>query len=350
MVKCVVSGCPNRTVNGNRGGFLSRKPKRFFPFPRDPTRVKVWLAALRETDNEELTEQQLICEDHFLPEDVSARGVAGDAIPIMPPCPDRPMGLTNPWGVDSSEEEEQFVDDDDPSSPQGDPGGGLSSPPESARSRTPSRSGAEASLPTLTQRFLRLLLEAPDGSVNLREVTQSLQTHRQRLFEITNVLDGIRLVKKESGNRIKWIGSPPISSFLWRNKLKFQKELENLQLVESTLDGLIKTCAQQLFSLTDDEENSSSAYVTQQDVGRLPVFQDQTVIVVKAPEETKLEIPVPSEDRVQIHLKAGRGSVTVWTCDVEPSGSGSGSGSGSFLALEESRVRTATLHSGPQAE
>lgn len=42
MVKCVVSGCPNRvsSVNDNRGIF-NRPPKRFFNFPTDPARIKV---------------------------------------------------------------------------------------------------------------------------------------------------------------------------------------------------------------------------------------------------------------------------------------------------------------------
>ncbi len=40
MVKCVVSGCPNRVVNVNRGVF-NRPPKRFFNFPKNPARVKV---------------------------------------------------------------------------------------------------------------------------------------------------------------------------------------------------------------------------------------------------------------------------------------------------------------------
>lgn len=40
MVKCVVSGCPNRVASDNRGIF-NRPPKRFFNFPKDPTRVKV---------------------------------------------------------------------------------------------------------------------------------------------------------------------------------------------------------------------------------------------------------------------------------------------------------------------
>lgn len=37
------------------------------------------------------------------------------------------------------------------------------------------------------------------------------------------------------------------------------------------------------------------AYVTHEDISRLGAFQEQSVIVVKAPEETKLEVPAPTE-------------------------------------------------------
>lgn len=37
------------------------------------------------------------------------------------------------------------------------------------------------------------------------------------------------------------------------------------------------------------------AYVTHADISRLTDFQQKSVIVVKAPEETKLEVPAPKE-------------------------------------------------------
>lgn len=36
-----------------------------------------------------------------------------------------------------------------------------------------------------------------------------------------------------------------------------KKELEKLKQVEATLDGLIRSCAQQLFDLTDDDKHSA---------------------------------------------------------------------------------------------
>uniref|UniRef100_A0A3B4TA49 E2F transcription factor 6 n=1 Tax=Seriola dumerili TaxID=41447 RepID=A0A3B4TA49_SERDU len=355
MVKCVVSGCPNRMVNVNRGIF-NRPPKRFFNFPKDPTRVKVWLAALRETDKQDLTDQHLICEDHFLPEDISNNGVNSDAIPIMPPCLDGPLSLISPWGEETSEEEEeedQWVtrgcDDDDYDDDDDD-------------NDDDTGAGEDVSLGLLTRGFLELLLAAPDDSLDLRQVAVSLKTRKRRVYDITNVLDGINLIQKESANRIKWIGKNPISHFLWKSHKRFQRELNNLKLVEDTLDGLIKSCAQQLFDMTDDMENSAyplvfsltfsstSAYVTHEDISRLKDLREQTVIVVKAPEETKLEIPAPREESIQVNLKAGKGPIMVVTCEV---GSGDAATSdpgetrsGFFLTLEESRIRTNTLHTG----
>lgn len=122
-----------------------------------------------------------------------------------------------------------------------------------------------------------------------------------------------------------------------------QRELENMKLVENTLDGLIKTCAQQLFDMTDDVDNSAypfppsahvhrspvvfnlrctSAYITHEDVSRVAVFQEQTVIVVRASEETKLEIPTPTEvnaRREHTSMDAGEGQLKVMVCFRTPS-------------------------------
>ena len=51
----------------------------------------------------------MICEDHFLPEDICSNKVDSEAIPIMPPYLDGGLGLVSPWGAESSEEEEQWT-------------------------------------------------------------------------------------------------------------------------------------------------------------------------------------------------------------------------------------------------
>uniref|UniRef100_A0AAY4CVQ8 E2F transcription factor CC-MB domain-containing protein n=1 Tax=Denticeps clupeoides TaxID=299321 RepID=A0AAY4CVQ8_9TELE len=94
--------------------------------------------------------------------------------------------------------------------------------------------------------------------------------------------------------------------------------------MEEVLDGLIKDCAYRIFSLTDDKDHnkrfnmfSTSAYVTHKDICQIKSLHDQMVIAIIAPEETKLEIPTPTEDCIQMHLKSCMGPINVLTCEPE---------------------------------
>lgn len=98
---------------------------------------------------------------------------------------------------------------------------------------------------------------------------------------------------------------------------KLQEELSDLSAMEDALDELIKDCAQQLFELTDDKENERLAYVTYQDIHSIQAFHEQIVIAVKAPEETRLDVPAPKEDSITVHIRSTRGPIDVYLCEVE---------------------------------
>ncbi|KAK1133243.1 transcription factor E2F2, partial [Acipenser oxyrinchus oxyrinchus] len=59
------------------------------------------------------------------------------------------------------------------------------------------------------------------------------------------------------------------------------------------------------------------AYVTYQDIRSIQSLQDQTVIAVKAPSETKLEVPESTGDSLQIYLKSKNGPIEVYLCPEE---------------------------------
>lgn len=68
-----------------------------------------------------------------------------------------------------------------------------------------------------------------------------------------------------------------------------------MEAEESRLDELIKNSTIQLKHLTEDKENSSLAYVTYHDIRKIRSFSGDTVIAIKAPAETRLEVPDPKE-------------------------------------------------------
>lgn len=47
--------------------------------------------------------------------------------------------------------------------------------------------------------------EAPGYCVDLSYVSARLQTHRRRLYDITNALYGAQVIKKESKNKVRWM-------------------------------------------------------------------------------------------------------------------------------------------------
>ncbi|XP_065488929.1 transcription factor E2F6 isoform X2 [Caloenas nicobarica] len=174
----------------------------------------------------------------------------------------------------------------------------------------------DASLVYLTQKFMDLVKTAPDGVLDLNEVATTLGVRKRRVYDITNVLDGIHLIQKISKNLIQGsnidqvVGKAP-------EQQNLKDELSDLSAMEEALDELIKDCAHQLFELTDDKENEKLAYVTYQDICSIQAFQEQIVIAIKAPEETKLEIPVPKEDCIEVHVKSTKGPIDVYLCEVE---------------------------------
>ncbi|XP_058612992.1 uncharacterized protein e2f6 isoform X1 [Onychostoma macrolepis] len=387
MVKCVVQGCINHS-DLRPGEQSSRPRKRFFSFPKDKARVKVWLAALRETERE-ITDQHQICEDHFLSHHITPNGISADAIPIMPPLEGPVSGWSScdeleehsdpveEGGVAAEDdlydvEFEDFEEEDDEDHSLADDGlhsmnsqvqgqcltGSLISYPNinhmnqamgASTSQVPNRS--DVALGRLTKRFMQLLHSAPNGVLDLNEVTRKLGTRKRRVYDITNVLAGIQLIKKTSKNKIQWMNPSPNSSLGNQWSAKTKADLLHLKSTEEALDWLIKDCAQQLFALTDLKDNADSAYVTYEDICQIGVFKDQTILAIRAPEETKLEVPTPTEESIQIHLKGCRGPIHILTCETEgPSEAVDPVNTESklvkpacFLTLEESRIHTQPL-------
>ncbi|XP_026669913.1 transcription factor E2F4-like isoform X2 [Ceratina calcarata] len=68
----------------------------------------------------------------------------------------------------------------------------------------------EKSLGLLTTRFVTLLQKAKDGVLDLKVAADILEVRqKRRIYDITNVLEGIGLIEKKSKNSIQWKGAGP---------------------------------------------------------------------------------------------------------------------------------------------
>lgn len=197
----------------------------------------------------------------------------------------------------------------------------------------------DVSLVYLTRKFMDLVRSAPGGILDLNKVATKLGVRKRRVYDITNVLDGIELVEKKSKNHIRWIGSDLKNFGAAPQQKKLQAELSDLSAMEDALDELIKDCAQQLLELTDDKENERLAYVTYQDIHSIQAFHEQIVIAVKAPEETRLDVPAPREDSITVHIRSTKGPIDVYLCEVEQNHSSAKTAEGAGASPSKSRHR-----------
>ncbi|XP_014862619.1 PREDICTED: transcription factor E2F2 isoform X3 [Poecilia mexicana] len=195
---------------------------------------------------------------------------------------------------------------------------GLPSP------RTPKSPGErtryDTSLGLLTKKFVGLIAESADGVLDLNWATEVLEVQKRRIYDITNVLEGVQLIRKKSKNNIQWLMGNVFEGGAAGGEKAFalRRELGDLERAERSLDDLIQSSTTQLKQLTEFKDSQSLGYVTYQDIRSIGSLRDQTVIAVKAPAETKLEVPdTAGQGSLQIYLKSRNGPIEVYLCPEE---------------------------------
>ncbi|KAF3790551.1 Transcription factor [Nymphaea thermarum] len=154
----------------------------------------------------------------------------------------------------------------------------------------------DSSLGLLTKKFINLIKQAGDGVLDLNKAADTLEVQKRRIYDITNVLEGIGLIEKKLKNKICWKGFDGSRPGDVDSDITFlQADLENLAVEERSLDDRISEMQDRLRELSGDENNKKLLYVTEEDIMGLSCFQKGTLIAIKAPHGTTLEVPDPDE-------------------------------------------------------
>ncbi|KAL1280457.1 hypothetical protein QQF64_015057 [Cirrhinus molitorella] len=190
----------------------------------------------------------------------------------------------------------------------------------------------EKSLGLLTVKFVTLLQEAKDGVLDLKVAADSLAVkQKRRIYDITNVLEGIGLIEKKTKNTIQWKGE---SSGCQPQEVLEQVELlksniSDLEIQEQELD-MQKTCLQQSIKHLNEDPSScrypyslyTYSYVTHEDI--CDAFSGDTLLAVMAPSGTQLEVPVPEmghngQKKYQVNLRSHSAPIQVMLINRETS-------------------------------
>jgi len=146
----------------------------------------------------------------------------------------------------------------------------------------------------------------------LNECQTSLDVPKRRIYDITNVLEGIGLVEKKSKNIIQWKGNT-VQTQNEKDKIQlYQKKCDDLKDQDKKLLEQLEFVRSSLRKLTD--LNNPQPFITHQDILTIPSLRSDTLIAIRAPPGTKLEVPDPDEGndgkrRFQIYLRNDQNEV-----------------------------------------
>ncbi|CAG8645984.1 2325_t:CDS:2 [Cetraspora pellucida] len=189
----------------------------------------------------------------------------------------------------------------------------LDSPTHDSASIATSSCRYDSSLGLLTKKFVNLLKEAKDGDLDLNTAAVSLQVQKRRIYDITNVLEGIGLIEKNSKNHVRWKGVQqlPLASSLCQD---YKQKIKELQVANATLESekLELERADQdvdisIKNIYESEGSASLAFVYQSEIENINLFHQDILIAIKSLSGTPLQILEENEQsgqplyQIQIH-------------------------------------------------
>lgn len=197
------------------------------------------------------------------------------------------------------------------------------SPTDSERLGTPSSLGQsryDSSLGLLTKKFLQILRSAPSCSVDLNQAVKDLGVQKRRIYDITNVLEGIGLLKKEGKNHVAWnnhssvglsrsgseshASDKPEEADSDAQTKDLQCQIAMAEKEEEELDKFLKIVHDRSIEISSKtplgpkqfgSQQQQYMYIRYSDITGLDMYGDDTIIGIKAPIGTNLEVPDPDQ-------------------------------------------------------
>ncbi|CAJ0934479.1 unnamed protein product, partial [Mesorhabditis belari] len=165
---------------------------------------------------------------------------------------------------------------------------------------------ADNSLLVLTQKFLDLLLT--NQLVNLNEAADMLKVPKRRLYDITNVLDGIDMINKAGKNSISLKNPARARQMMNGNQMKslqqrvVQREKRDaLKVKGNDLDQIIASLEGAVKIAKESPVDRTYCYVRNEDLRRATGADDKTLIVVKLPFATHYDVTKSNFDETNRH-------------------------------------------------
>ena len=155
----------------------------------------------------------------------------------------------------------------------------------------------ENSLGQLTKNFINYIKKTGRKSININDLVNELSVKKRRIYDITNVLQGINYIQKSGKNEIVWIKSISNKSKP-KKKLSTKKNttnkpkinIEELEKKKNELDKDIDKFKAEFNSIAKKNDFEKYGYITSDDIKKLSINANVDIILIKATKGTCMNV------------------------------------------------------------
>lgn len=160
----------------------------------------------------------------------------------------------------------------------------------------------ENSLGELTKNFINYIRKSGRNTVNINELVKELKVKKRRIYDITNVLEGIGYVQKHAKNEISWIRTEVLNNFSNSLLYNLKQDINNkknefleLEKINKSLDTEIEKIKDEFNLISQEEDFNQYGYITFTDLNDLSNNEKYDLLAIKAPKGTSIDIIDPNE-------------------------------------------------------
>ncbi|KNC75142.1 hypothetical protein SARC_12325 [Sphaeroforma arctica JP610] len=161
---------------------------------------------------------------------------------------------------------------------------------------TASGGKSQVALGGVTRQFVALIKKEPNCIVDLNEAVKILCVKKRRIYDITNVLEGIDLIEKVTKNKLRWrLGNAESMKEANIACNNIRSENSELELIEKELNHHTGVLHTYMTALANEAGAEDLRYLSYRDIREGMGFNadDDIYFAIKAPENMTLEIPHP---------------------------------------------------------
>ena len=144
----------------------------------------------------------------------------------------------------------------------------------------------ENSLCQLTKKVLQYIKNKKKLNININELVKDLEVKKRRIYDITNVLQGIGYIEKKGKNEIIWTKN----QILNKKSIKIKNNTIKIYNQVNELNKLMDQIKEEIVSISSNNDFIKYGYITFDDLINLSKVENLNLLIIKANKGTKVDI------------------------------------------------------------